>query len=365
MKRIDNKDVITRRQLAAASSVGLLSPAIRLLPLHAVQLAGRVSWVSALISIPLGALYVLMLEKAMEKRAEGEGLSDIIFKCIGRTAGRILIGIFAVWFTLYCGFVLRSAAERLLSSVYANGSAGFFMVITLLAAVIAASGQLKSIARTGQAFVFIIWGVLIVSIALSAADIKKENLLPVTYLDLPNVLLGTLPVMDIIGGYTFFLFLGDNVTIKEGYKKTAVKWSLLFGVTLFAIVFVTIGAESAGYLIHNKNPFFVMIRNASFFGIAERIESVVVAIWVLSDFLFLSLLLVIARKTCGIALRVQNDKPLLYPIAAVSYAAAELLARNSFELIAYSRWIVPISSMIIVFVIIPAVLLIGKARSRL
>lgn len=365
MRRLNNEDKITKRQICASAAVCLLSPAIRLLPLRAVQFSGRSAWVSTIVSIPLGMAYVFFMEKLMKKRGDGEGLSELIIKSIGNAAGRIVLGIFALWFTFYCGFVLRSAAERMLSSVFANGNPAFFMLITLTAAFIAASGKVKSLARTGQVFVIIIGVMLIGVTALSAADIKKEYLLPVTYMDSLKILIGILPVIDIMGIYSFFLFLEDHVIKMQSDSITGIKWIALLGITIFAITFVTIGAESAGFLVNNTNPFFVMIRNAAIFSVAERIESVVVALWVLTDFLFLSVLLVIARKTAGKAFGMKSDKKLLLPIVVVSYLVAELITRSSFGMRIYSKWIVPASSMMLAFVVLPVILIIGKIRKRI
>ncbi len=362
---MDSGDKITRRQLGATMFVCLLSPAIRLLPLRSVQLSGKSAWVSPVITLTAGILYVCLIENFMKSRRDGEGLGELVLKSLGSRVGRIFLGLFAVWFTLYSGFMLRSASERMLSAIYPNGSTVIFSVVTLAAAVLAAYGKVKSIARTGQVFALIILAVLTMTIVFSLKDIKISYLLPVTYKDAGKILLASLPELDIVGGYAYFLFMGDHLIRSDRDRATSIRWMVTLGVAIFFIEFVTIGTLSAENIVNIKSPFFIMIRNMVIFGIIERIEAVIIALWVLTDFLFIAALLTITRKLLGKATGVKNSQTFLLPLAVVVYVVSALLSKSAFGLQVYSEWIVPVSSMALVFVVLPVVLLIGRVRNKI
>lgn len=362
---MNNGDKITKRQLMALMFVCMLSPTIRLLPLRAVQTSGKSAWLAAPVALAVGILYVYMMEYLTKNRGDDEGLSELIIRALGNTAGRIVLGIFSVWFILYCGFVLRVSSERMLSSVYVNGNSAMFILLTLFVSFIAARGKIKSLARTGQVFATIIIFMLAAVIVFSIKDVKKEYLLPVTYMDTGKILIAALPIIDILGGYAYFLFLDDH-TIKQGHDlKTAIKWVSLLGVVIFMIVFVTIGNLSAQIVVKNTSPFFIMIRNIVIFGIVERIEAVVIALWVLCDFLYIAALLVICKKLSGKVTGVKKVNKLLWPITAAVCVIAFFISKSVFQLRIYSEWIAPIGNTFLSFAVIPIILLIGRIRKKI
>ena len=136
-----------RNQLMAFSWLLLLTPALRLFPSEASRLAGRGAWLSALVSaLPL-ALYVFFLTRFMDHRQEDEGMGELIVRSLGGRGGRAVLTLFGLWFGLYAGFVLRSGAERFLTTVYSNSTPEFFSVVLGTAALIAALGSPRSMAR--------------------------------------------------------------------------------------------------------------------------------------------------------------------------------------------------------------------------
>ena len=80
--------------------------------------------------------------------------------------------------------MLKSGAERLISSAYDTASPTLFILTILAVAVIVAMGKLKVLGRLSEIF-FIIFGLVFIFIMIPAfADIDPGNLLPVTVYDL-------------------------------------------------------------------------------------------------------------------------------------------------------------------------------------
>ncbi|MBQ5810166.1 MAG: GerAB/ArcD/ProY family transporter, partial [Clostridia bacterium] len=281
------KDAITATQLAILSFTGLFSPLIWLLPHTASHIAGSASVFSPLIAIlPLGVL-AFVIFSLIKNRRSGEGLADIIIRCTGNTAGRIICFLYLLWFIFYAAVSLRSSSERFLSTIFPGGSLWVFMPITLLLAVIGALGKVRSLAGAAQIFFRVIVLALLGIFLFTLPSVSRYNLLPYTYKDIPAAALGGLAVANAISPAIYILFLLTKVEKEKLSKKTPLLLTFLM-LLISLLMFITIiGNFGEQFTATMQNPFFTMIRNISIFDVVERVEAVVVAMWVLTDFIFL------------------------------------------------------------------------------
>ena len=113
-----------------------------------------------------------------------------------------------------------------------------------------------------------------------------------------------------------------------------------------------------------ENAFFMVIRNIRVFGVIERAEAVVVAVWIVTDFIFLSSVLMIAAEIWKTVAGVKRRTFFVLPCAALSGAAAFLVAGNAFAFQRWSDFIVPAVNLLLAAVLIPAVMAVGKLRRR-
>ena len=358
-------DKISLKQLMAMAYVGILSPAIRLMPGIPASLAGRGAWLSVIAALVPTLLYIWMMGAFLKNRQDGEGLGELMQRSVGKTAAAIILTLILLWLLFYTAFILRVASTRMLSTVYKSGDVAVFAVVTLLAAVLVAAGSIRGLARTAEVSFTIIIMVLAAVILLSLSDFKFENVYPVTYLDLKDVALGAIPVVDVAIVLTYFLFLAGHVPKKPGETKTCLRWGAYITVTMFAIVFFTIGAMGAGLAGKLQNSFFVMLRNLVVLEMIERMEAIVIAVWVITDVLFLASLLVIVTELGMKLLHKASRRLLLWTAAGITFVCALVMVPNAFVLNKLSEGVVPGINMIVLLVLLPAVLIIGKLRKKI
>ena len=153
------EEPVSLRQMAVAGAVLSLSPISRLLPKTALELGGRASWVSVL---PAAGLLLLMLwtQRALLRDSPG-GLFPVLEGCLGRVGGRVAAALLGLWLCFYCGFILRSGAERLLSTVYESGSLCFFLLSMGAVALVPALGRVPTAARTAELCMLLVLPVLL------------------------------------------------------------------------------------------------------------------------------------------------------------------------------------------------------------
>lgn len=371
------KKEFDRRALFALGTVIALAPALRLLPTQTVSLAGRGAWLSSLAALPVLLIYALFLEKFMEKRDEGEGLSELIYRALGKKAGAVLLILMSAWFILYAGFVLRTGSDRLIVTVYPASSPALFTLVMTLPVLFAASGRRRSIVRAAQLVRPFVLGVLLVILFFAMLSLKTENLLPVTSSDTVPILKGSVAAIDVTAAvmYALCLIMGGTESEERGfggYARWIVRLLLLFTLLCVAIV-GTFGAELTDRLSH---PFFVLVRNLVFFRTVERVEALVVMLWIFPDFLLVSLFLYAAQYSLRLAFgfvpgeesglrEIKNGHWMSWLCVLLAVGCALLLAPDGKSLTLWSETVIPIINMSLAFLVLPAIYIVGKIRKRL
>lgn len=353
------KNTITKAQLMKAAFISLLSPAIRFLPEMPARLGGAAAWLSPLAAAIPVFLYVLLINKFMAKRAPGEGLGQMIVRSTGQIPGKIILVIFGLWLLFYSGFILRMSAERFLSSVYENGNLSVFLVVTLAASFIAAIGKIRSVGRMASAYIVIIALCLAVVLIFTLPDIKKENLLPVSYLETGNVLKGALPVFSVITGYVYFEFLTGHTEKKAGDGRHTFACIGAILLCLFLISFVTIGILSANLCARLQNPFFIAERNVEILGIVERMESVIISFWVFSDFMYLTVLIMAITEIGGIVFGISKRTAAVCAECIIILVISASISNTAFGFKTVSEVIVPAVHLTFSVIIVPFIIFFG------
>lgn len=370
---------LTRRQYFALSSMAVLSPALRLLPREGTAIAGSASWLCGIAAyVPL-LLFALLVNAMLSCRREGEGMGDLFMRALGSVAGKIVLTVYALWFLLYAAFLLRSSAERFVTTVYPYSSIWPFVATLAALCLVAALGGAKALFRSAEIFLPLLTVVLVFTLVFALPKLNVKGLLAVSTADIGPVLLGSLPLLNIGAGMLVYpTFLEGLVPIAPGRGKAAAKW--LVRVCLLAVLLsvFAIGMLGAELTVSLSYPFFTMLRNISIFHAVERFEALVVGLWVLPDFILISLMLMLAsgglRTVFGCPpkpgessklLNLKNGRALIWLCAAAALAGGLLLAPNSFDLEFYSLYLVPSLTLGLTIGGISIIFVIGKLRKKL
>lgn len=115
-----------------------------------------------------------------------------------------------------------------------------------------------------------------------------------------------------------------------------------------------------------------MLRNVSLFHAVERFGALVIGLWVLPDFVLVSMLLTLAvnclRAACsrdGRLFAQKNPPALVLLCAAAAGAGALFLAQNAFETDALQASVVPVVNIVLLGVGTVGMYLIGRARGKI
>lgn len=358
-------DGISRRQLSILLIVAALSPLIRQTPGFAVDAAGRAVWVSALLALVPLPLAGLLLGRLLRRRAPGEGLGGVLLRVFGAAGGRIVLLLYTVWTVFYAGYVLRAGADRFVTAVYPGSGAWLFMAVMALLCVPACLGQLKTLARCAEIALPLLALVFLFVFLFCLPGLDAANLVPLTAGDAAAAVRGTPWLWSTLSVLLLLAFLSDRT--EPGALAGSFNRAFLVLGALAALLCVTIvGTFGAPLTAEMNYPFFVMIRCIRIFRLLERVEALVVAQWVTTDFLLLGALLQAATGNLTLCFPKLGRRRGLVALACLALActAGTLCAPTAFSLRALARRLVPAASAAAAGLLVLA-LAVGLIRKKL
>ena len=364
------QDEFSPRQLSAAAFVCVLSPLVRRYPGALAATVGRTAWLSVAVLPLLLALEIAVLRLFYRRQPPHTGFSDILTASLGPGPGRVLTGLYGLWFPVYAGFLLRSGADRFISTGYPGAGPGVFVLVTAAICCLAAAGRTVALARTAMLFRPLLAALFAGVFLLSAKELDLRLLLPVTRCDvLPNVF-GAAQLLNVLSAAGFLAFFSDRLSggfHLRDWLGRALGMVLLIG----SMTVGCLGVFGPALTARMSYPFFMLVRDLSAFGALERTEPVVIALWVLSDFVMISLLIQAAEKNLRFCFHAAPCKPasgtLLPTFLCTGLAVAVALAipgdTQTFRLL--SETVIPLVNAAFALLLPLPVLAVGLLRRKL
>ena len=362
---------ISQNQLCVTAFVLMLSPALRLFPAEAAASAGGAAWLAGLLAFLPAALYLFFFFRVLRLRREGEGLCELLARALPGRTGRMALLVLALWLAVYAGFVLRSGADRFIIAVYPNAPVGFFVLSMAAAALTASFASYRDAARTAKLVFPAVGGVLALVLLAALGQVRGENLVLLRAADASGLLRGALPGLDVLVWAIYVPAFALGEVQKGCFSFSRLLAALAGSCAVLALMSAdVVGSFGAPLAASLSWPFFSLVRNLVFFRSIERVEALVVALWVFPDFLIVSLFLRAAQEALRLSLgrrfRVFGEKRFSLPLCAAAACAFSLLAAPDAQTLALlSGTIIPAANFFFAFVFFPAILLTGKKKGRL
>ena len=367
---------VGRGQLLAVFFIALMSPTIRLFPRTIIELAGSAAWLSPIAALAAAPGLLWLLKKLHGKCEAAGGLGALLLRCLGGAAGRAVLAVFALWHLFYAGFVLRAGADRFVVMVYPASGPAVFIFTVLALSLLAALHDFRALARSAVLFRAVFLAVLVLLFAAALPDLHPKNLLPVSWKDTPNILLGATQIFNPLFFLVNFLFLRQPIAEDRGFYRSYLFWISMLLIISAMLCVTAIGSFGAELSIRFNYPFFVMVRNLSLLDIFDRIEALIITLWVFSDFIMVSLMLFIAdadlrllfkldAPTGAGLLPLRGGRWLTWLAAAAAGVIAMLLTENTLQFHGAVARFVANSSAALIVGLLPLCLLIGKLRKKL
>lgn len=366
---------VTRPQFAAAIFTALLSPLLRMVPGSAAALAGKAAWLGAVPAFFMLLVLIALMNDLRRRTGPGEGMADLILRVCGPVCGRLVLVLYGAWFLFYAGFVLRSGAVRLTATVYQQSREDPFIVILLVLSLIAALGTMRATARAAVILRAILLLALVIVSVFALSNLSMKNLFPLRLSDAPGVVLGAWPIFTVGGAAALFSFLNAYVDPAEKPRRWSVPPLALFAAASALVCFASVGTFGASLTTRLGYPFFTMIREVSLFDLNQRIEAVVIALWVFADFILCTMLLRCAHEALrtvfglpkpegGPFFCLRGGRWMLWLEAGIVYACSHVISASSDRYLYWAQALVPLFMNLFVFGGFPLVWIAARVRKR-
>ena len=202
------------------------------------------------------------------------------------------------------------------------------------------------------------------SLLLGVLQVEPRHILPLWTEDLPGVLSSAVPVLGLFGYVVFAAFLGGNVTRGEGDRRRALWWAAAFCLVLTALQLVCLGNFGPGLTARMDTPFFMMVKGIGIEGTFQRVESVIIALWVFSDLALLNLLAGSCSVLAQSVFSLKERKHAVLPLLLLALAGAWFLFPDAFSLERWMEGTARMGSLLFGFGIPVLLLLVKKLRRQ-
>lgn len=321
------------------------------------------AWISALLSGCGGLLLTWMIVK-LAQYYPNQTLVQICITLLGKWVGGVFVFLFLWFFLDISTIIIRQFAEIITTAIMPETPLAFFIIFIVIAVIFAVHRGMEAILRTNAIMLPVSLASILILLVLVRKEISFDALKPLfedKWISIfENSVVSLAWFGEIIILPMFFPYVQDKNKVLS-YSLYSVLISTTFLVLLVITVIGVFGVEEANNL---TLPVFSLVRMVSVANFLERIEAVMVAVWISLLYTKISIYLYAGVIGVGQWLHLKSYRFLIIPMALI----AVVLTYTSFESMAdIKHFISPINWGIIgIFIgfILPTILFIIASFKR-
>ncbi len=341
------------------------TPALRVIPSTTAGAAGQAAWLSPIPSFVL-LIPVIFALKSVYSKYQDKSFTEILEVIFGRFIGKMVTFVYILFILALTAINARSTSEQLVLSVYPQVKPDYFILAMLiLIAFSVYKGGFTVIARMGEILLPVFVAAFLLLCCLASQNIKLGRILPICGLDIVPVLKASTYVSGVEAHLPLMFLLSNFINNKEKIGKACTWTAVMFTILLIILLVTVIGSLGAETTADAPLPFMTAVKLISVFQSIERIEPIVVMLWIFSDYLLISVLLISVLNMLQSLFKLSNTRNLIAIHLIVVYFLAMTLGRNLFEVQRFLVIFLPPLLLILGYALPLLVWIAGKARKKL
>lgn len=359
-----DKGKITMMQAVVLFLVMTYSGTIRAVARYTNEQAEQAAWLTPVVGLLFLIILILIVKRFITKYPN-KSFADIMCDIMGKPLGKIIIVVYILWCIILLALYVRYFDERLLSTTYKVADIKLFPIILLvLVGVILRSGFVV-IARMNKIIFPLLAIQFFLIIILMIPNIDINYITPISYLDIVPVFKGSLGVIG-IWIYFFFLFmLSDKIITNKNFRKSVLFSTIFIFIATASLLIMLLGIFGSETLKQIPIPFLIATKNISKGGGFSGLESLFLSVWILADFISVTLFAYIIIRLLKSLFGLQNAMPLLSILLIFIFFLSLFITNEVFELHAFSEKLGLPMNAIMGFGVPVIVFFTGKARKKL
>lgn len=332
---------ISKRQAIFLLANTVLASMVLISPALMAKQAGQDAWVAVLIAGVFGLLFG-MLVVSVGLRHPGKNMVEYGIDLLGPWLGRAVAIVFALFFLHLNAYVVRSFGSLLVTETMPETPLVVFNIMIVIIAAYGAYLGLEVFSRVNE-IVFplsILVGVSIVAMGLPELDF--ELLKPFFMHPLPQMLRASLILFAFYVEVAFFFMIIPSLRQPDEARQVIGSVVLILSVAMLFDVgaLVTLfGHQETTRMIFPTYEFAKTVRLG---GFLERIESLVVGIWVASVGLKVTAFYYVSVLTFAQTFNLKDYRPLVLPYAFILVVLSMVGWVDTNQIIVYLSRIYPL-----------------------
>lgn len=316
MNRSHVQPKINARQLSFILIANRVSVMTVFLPTIWATANSRDTWISSLIS-GVGGMAITYIVVTLAKRHPELTLIQICITLCGKWVGGFL-SVLYLYFFLHLSFIItREFAEILNTALMPETPIQVFIIYVILAVIFAVYRGLEAIARTSVIIVPISLASLLIIIILLAKEFHLELLKPIAENGWMPIMIGSIVPISLFGEVILIPMLFPYVQDQHKVLPYSM-FAVLIGTLLLALLNVAVMSVFGPIEATNLTlPVYSLVRMISIGHFLERIEAIMVAVWIGLLFVKMCIFLYAGVLGTGQWLWLKKTKFLIIPFSGV------------------------------------------------
>ncbi len=325
------QDRISSKQLAMLGLLSIISMTYHFFPPSSLRRDGRAEWLAMLPVIPVICGLLYMLQHVYKKQPD-KPLDVLVTDIFGPFFGRVALTLYLLWSVMFMALTIRFFSERIVSSIFVFSNPVIFIFLGLIPVAVALRGRLTALSRVNVVFVGLYLTMLIALIVFSLNQIDLTKLLPVGTKDIVPVFEGATRQIGLYSSLLLFNFLSGRVGNRQDMGKSGSRQAIMFMLIMMAGSIYVRSVFEWKLLTRTQNPIYSAIKNILLLGSFERLESLVMAVWVMSSFVAITLLGMVSITLLEKIGNLKNGRALSMPLLFLAFSVSLLFAGHLLEL---------------------------------
>jgi spore germination protein KB len=328
------KGRISSRQTTYLVVNTILATSILFLPALMAEEVGQDAWVSILIAAVLGYLIGSILVISLGFRFPGKNFVEYAIELVGPWGGRILGFLWSGFYLVVNGIVVREFGELLTTEVMPETPLTVFIAMILSMAVFGVYLGLEVFARVNEIVFPLFLGVLLFLLVVALPQMDFRFLQPAFQHRFSELLVSAANLLAFYGeGVVLAMFL-PYVRHLEEAKRIRYEITIILNLTILLVivgVLAHFGPDEVARLVF---PTFELAK-AVRAGFVERIESLVVGIWITSVGVKVMVFYYVTVLALAQTLGLKDYRPLVFPCGLILAVLAVLQFEDTNHLRAF------------------------------
>ena len=360
---IKSNDIISPYQITMIVIMTIVGVGIFSLPAQLAKTAGTDSWLVIILGgvINIIGLNIILL---LNNRFPGKTFPDFAGQIIGSIPAKILIAIYAIYFTIFIAYEARVLNEVVKAFLLFRTPSEIIIISLILVCTYAVRGGVECVGRVMELFFPLLFIPLLLVLIPGIAEFDLNNMLPVFH-NLPSKILISIPLMSLsFAGYeTLLFYVGFMDKPKKAYLSATA--AMIF-ITITYVVITVLCFSVFGENLIQKMPWPLLgyVRSINLPGLfIERLDGIMLGIWVLTVFTTMVALYFALTYSLSKIFATTEQKQFALPMVPIIYYLA-LLPDNVAQIDKLSIYIFQYLGRMLIFAVPLILLLIAKLRKK-